>query len=105
MSRGTKNDKGKVRISLIPKEAIWGMANGLTYGANKYGDYNFMSGIEYTRLADACMRHLTAFLDGEDIDVESGNPHLDHAMASLAMLKFMTTRRIEMDDRYKGESK
>lgn len=104
MSKGTKNDKGKPRISLIPKEALWGMADAFTYGAKKYGDHNFRGGIEYTRLADACMRHLTAFISGEDLDDESGNCHIDHALASLGMLKFMMSHRKEMDDRYKDVS-
>lgn len=99
-SLGRKNDTGKPRISLIPKDAIWGMANGLTYGEKKYGTHNFRNGIQYSRLADACFRHLTAWLECENIDKESGNSHLDHALASLAMLKFMEIQRPEMDDRW-----
>lgn len=99
--RGTKDDKGKPDLSLNPKAATWGMARALTYGANKYGRYNFKKGIEYTRLSAACMRHLTAFLEGEDIDSESGNHHVHHALASLAMLADMIENRPEMDDRYK----
>lgn len=98
---GTKKDNGKPRISLIPKEAIWGCASALTFGADKYGQYNFMAGLKYTRLADAAMRHITQYLAGENTDPESGLSHLDHAMASLAMLKFMEARRPDMDDRYK----
>lgn len=98
---GNKNDSGKPRISLIPKEALWGMANAFTYGANKYAAHNFKNGIDYSRLADAAMRHLSAYMDGENIDDESGNCHLDHALASLAMLKFMSVNRKENDDRYK----
>ena len=97
---GTKNDKGKPSITLIPREAIWGCAQALTYGADKYGRHNFREGIEYSRLADACMRHLTAYMDGEAIDKESGNNHLYHAMASLAMLTWMDHNKPEMDDRW-----
>lgn len=100
---GKKNDSDKPNLALVPKEAYWGMANALTYGAKKYGSDNFKGGIAYRRLAAACLRHLTAFLDGEDIDVESGNPHLDHALASLGMLKYMVENRPDMDDRYKKE--
>lgn len=102
--KGKKNDDGKPSISLIPKEALWGMAKALTYGAKKYGRHNFREGISYSRLADACYRHLSAFIDGEDIDEESGNNHLYHALASLAMLTFMFHNRKNMDDRYKNES-
>jgi len=97
---GTKSDTGKPRLSLIPKSALWGMAKAFTYGEKKYGTHNFRKGISYSRLADATMRHLTAYMEGEDNDDESGNPHLDHALASLAMLKFMSVHRQGMDDRW-----
>lgn len=100
-SGGTKHDSGKPSISLIPKEALWGMATAFTFGCKKYGAHNFKQGITYSRLADACYRHLSAFMDGEDIDADSGNSHLYHALASLAMLTFMHERRPKMDDRYK----
>lgn len=102
---GKKNDQGKPRISLIPKDAIWSIANGLTYGEKKYGTHNFRSGIKYSRLLDAAYRHLTAWEEGEDVDQESGNNHLDHAGASLAMLMFMASNRPDMDDRWKKEPK
>lgn len=98
---GTKHDSGKPSISLIPKEALWGMATAFTYGSKKYGQHNFKEGIAYSRLADACYRHLSAFMNGENIDEESGNNHLYHALASLAMLTYMQEKKKEMDDRYK----
>ena len=42
-------------------------------------------------------------LYGEDIDADSGNNHLYHALASIAMLVFTHSRRPELDDRYKYE--
>lgn len=105
MNKGIKNDNGKPQITLIPKDAIWGMANAFGYGAGKYGRHNFRAGIAFSRLADAAQRHLTAYMEGENNDPESGLSHLDHAMASLAMLKFMDVNRKEMDDRYVLEKK
>lgn len=100
---GTKNDAGKSRISLIPREALWGMGDALGYGEKKYGTNNFRKGIAYSRLADAAIRHLTQFMDGEDIDKESGNHHLFHCLASVAMLVYMFYNKKNMDDRYKEE--
>jgi hypothetical protein len=105
MSGGIKHDNGKPRISLIPREALEGAAKALTFGANKYNAHNFKKGIEYSRLVDAVMRHLIAWVDGEDNDFESGLSHLDHALASLSMLKYMEVNKTEMDDRYKKETK
>lgn len=100
---GKKNDQGKPSITLIPKDALWGAAQALTFGAAKYGRHNFREGLAYSRLADAAMRHITAYMEGEDNDPESGLCHVDHAMASLAMLRFMTVHRKDMDDRWKPE--
>ena len=99
MSKGKKNDAEKPRLSLIPIEALYGLGKALAYGANKYGTYNFQSGLEYTRLADAAMRHITQFINEGTIDEESGNDHIAHALASLAMLSYMMKNKPEMDDR------
>jgi Domain of unknown function (DUF5664) len=102
---GIKADSLKPDLSLIPTDAIWGTAAALSYGANKYARHNFRKGIAYSRLVAATMRHLTAWNEGEELDSESGLSHLDHAMASLAMLKFMSVNKTEMDDRFKVEKK
>lgn len=98
---GSKNDSGKPRLSLVPKEAYWGMAAALTFGAQKYAPDNFKLGIDYRRISDAALRHITAFMDGEELDPESGLSHLDHALASLAMLKYMSVNVPACDDRFK----
>lgn len=97
---GTKHDGGKPPLSWIPREALEGCAQALAYGAKKYHRDNYKGGIEYSRLADACLRHLVAYMDGEDTDPESGLSHLDHFLAGAAMLKWMSLNRPEKDDRY-----
>jgi len=104
MSGGIKHDGGKPRISLIPREALEGAAKALTFGANKYNAHNFKKGLHYSRLVDAAMRHIIAWVNGEDNDPESGLSHLDHALASLSMLKYMEVNKPEMDDRYKEDN-
>lgn len=99
-STGTKNDSGKSRISLIPTDALVGMGNALKYGEQKYGTHNYRNGLAFSRLVDACLRHLSSWNEGENNDPESGLSHLDHALASLAMLKFMDVNRQDMDDRW-----
>ena len=61
--------------------------------------------IEHCRLADAAMRHIIAWANGEDADPESGLPHIDHAAASLNMLRGMMRLHPELDDRYKEGNK
>lgn len=99
--QGKKNDSGKPSITLIPTEAITGIAKGLTYGANKYGRWNYRDGISHSRLLDASLRHLLCVIDGEEIDEESGNYHIWHALASLAMYEWMRIHRPDLNDLYK----
>lgn len=98
---GTKFDKEKPKIHLLTKDSIFDIADVLTWGAKKYGIYNFMEGIEYTRLIDAAMRHLLKFSNGEDLDPESGKNHVAHAGANIIMLLWMIHNKKEFDDRFK----
>lgn len=82
---GKKNDKDKLRMDLIPSEAIIALAEVLTFGAKKYEDRNWEKGIEFERLFAACQRHLWSCWKGEWIDSESQLPHLYHAFTNLAM--------------------
>lgn len=81
--KGVKLDDGKLRLGLV----FGGFANGLkevgaigTFGANKYTDNGWQSvpnGVE--RYKDALLRHLFAWMSGEEYDQESGYRHLAHA--------------------------
>lgn len=77
----------KLPLHLVPPTAINYMAMSMAEGARKYGPYNYReTNVEVMTYIGATMRHLMAYLDGEYLDPESGNPHLAHAMASLAIL-------------------
>jgi hypothetical protein len=83
--RGVKYDGHKPRYDLIPPEILEALAKVLTYGAQLYGDRNWENGIEYRRLFAACQRHLWADWAGQELDRESGLPHLWHAATNIAM--------------------
>ncbi len=96
---GKKFDEGKLRFDLIPPEAEEALARVLTMGAAKYGDRNWEEGIKFSRLYAAMRRHLNSHRTGEVLDPESGLPHLDHALANLAMMvTFQSRGRVELDD-------
>lgn len=100
---GKKYDTGKLRIDLIPAQALEELAAVYTYGANKYADHNWRRGIKWSRVFGAMMRHLWAFWRGEDLDEESGLPHLAHAaFGCFALLEYRRTRR-DFDDRYRDD--
>lgn len=100
-NKGSKHDNGKAPIHMIPEDAILGMAEAFAYGAKKYDRFNYRKGIDLTRLTDSLMRHVLAYLKGEDIDPESGLHHTKHILANAAMIEFVRINRPEHDDRYK----
>lgn len=83
---GSKFDTNKIRMELLPPDALLGIASVFTFGAQKYDSWNWARGIEYSRLYGAMMRHMNAWYKGEELDPESGQSHLYHAGCCLMML-------------------
>lgn len=96
---GVKHDHDKLRIDLFPPEALEGISQILTFGAQKYGDRNWEKGMSWGRLFGALMRHSWAWWRGEDKDSESGYSHLWHAGCCLIFLITYEARKIGKDDR------
>jgi len=95
-----KFDSDKPDLSLCPKPALAAMARAFMHGEKKYGRYNYLTGgMTSSRLVAACMRHITDWQDGEDIDADSGNIHLGNAMACLAMLIDQMDKGVMVDNR------
>jgi hypothetical protein len=99
-----KFDDGKVDWTLVPFEALEGMAQVLTFGAKKYDSWNWTTGggFKWTRVLASCMRHLFAFMRGEDNDPESGLSHISHAQCNLLFLAYYIRNKNKFpnDDRY-----
>lgn len=85
---GTKHDGAKPDLTLLPKIFLDQTAQAFMYGEKKYGRHNYKKGMAWHRPAAAALRHITAWVDNENIDSESGLLHLAHASACLAMLMF-----------------
>lgn len=98
-----KFDSGKRRVDLVPTEAINALADILTAGAEKYGEHNWRHGMDWSRVYGAAQRHLLAFWGGDDIDEESGMPHLWHALTNIAFLVAYQAMSVGRDDRWKQE--
>lgn len=96
---GIKFDKGKVKLSLLTKESLIAEARAFEYGMYKYGKNNFKSGMDWSRIIDAALRHIIAFNEKEDFDQESSLNHLWHAKACLAMLIYYYENQVGKDDR------
>lgn len=96
---GIKHDSGKPRMELLDPYAMGQVSLVLTKGADKYSAYNWTNGIAYGRMLGAALRHIFAYIGGEDLDKETGLPHIAHAMAELMFLLGMSQRHPELDDR------
>lgn len=100
---GLKYDSEKPALAYIPKTALYEEGKAFVYGARKYEAWNYRNGIAVTRTLSAALRHVYQFLDGEDVDDESGATHLGSARANLAMAIDTLTNHPGLDDRFKGK--
>ena len=95
-----KYDEEKPKLDLLPFRAINEIGVVLTYGAEKYDEHNWRSGFHYGRTVAAALRHLFAWVNGQDFDPESGKLHIAHAACNLLFLLEMILTNTGTDDRY-----
>jgi hypothetical protein len=77
----------KIPMHLFPETARVYGALGLLDGMLKYGRANWREiGVRASIYYDAACRHLDAWFEGEELDPDSGLPHLCHAIACLAII-------------------
>ena len=78
----------KLPFSALPWAVIAEAAAGMGEGAIKYGKHNYEAvGIRHSIYFDACLRHLIADFLGEEIDPDSGIPHITKAISTLLVLR------------------
>lgn len=99
---GKKFDGGKPDFSLLPVEALTLVVEILDFGKIKYGAHNWRAGYAWSRIIAATLRHLFAWLRGEDLDPESGKSHLAHAICDLLFLLTFVITKVGTDDRYRA---
>ena len=129
MSEARRYNTGKLRWMLMDFEAMEPMIRVLMYGAHKYtifegkdgkhirgvdispeeakglkiiesGSDNWKAGLDYVQLLECNQRHQNAIARGEDIDPESGLPHIGHKMCNDMFLSWMMLHRPDLDNRY-----
>nr|WP_142850688.1 dATP/dGTP diphosphohydrolase domain-containing protein [Telmatospirillum sp. J64-1] len=101
MNTAQKFDSGKPPMGLIPRSALVAEAEVLAFGAKKYAKHNWRGGMEWSRLVDAALRHITAWNEGQDTDPETGASHLAHARCCLGFLIEYQEKGTGTDDRFK----
>lgn len=96
-----KHDQGKPDFSLLPSAALEEVVKVWTFGEDKYGSFNWAKGFSWRRPIAAALRHIFAWLKGEDLDPESGISHLAHACCCLLMVIHFQLYKTGVDNRYK----
>lgn len=84
--QSAKADKGKLELSLVNPELVKAVAEVRMYGTEKYGDSENWRKVEPKRYVDALYRHLLAYIEGNEVDEESGLSHLAHMACNLSFL-------------------
>ncbi len=76
VNQALRYNAGKNRLHLIPPIVLIELGKHYTYGAGKYHDHNWMTGLPYGECYGSLLRHLFAWYNGESTDEESGSHHL-----------------------------
>lgn len=84
--QSAKADKGKLELSLVNPELVKAVAEVRMYGTEKYGDSENWRKVEPKRYVDALYRHLLAYIEGNEVDEESGLSHLSHMACNISFL-------------------
>ena len=95
-------NQGKTQWELMPVAALEEVAKVFTYGAKKYDPDNWRKGFPWRSVFGSGMRHMMAWLGGEDVDPESGIHHLAHAACNMLFILEYTKTQVGVDDRYKS---
>ena len=86
-SQTAKRDAGKPKLSLVPSQIIWDIAQVREYGNAKYHDPENWRTVEIGRYIDALYRHFLRFLDDpKGKDEESGIEHYKHMACNMAFI-------------------
>lgn len=90
---------GKPGVDQIPAEVLLELGQVYTYGMQKYHRDNWKQGNDWHEFYGSALRHLLAFQSGEDIDPESGLPHLVHAAWNCITLRWYQLAGVGQDTR------
>lgn len=100
VNTGKKHDDGKPPLALLSSSALIEIAKVLDFGAKKYDPWNWKGGFKWSRVASAVLRHIFAWLGGEDKDPETGLSHIAHAGCGILFILDFEVNKLGTDDRY-----
>ena len=90
----------KPPLSTVPLPVLFEVGAAMLEGACKYRRHNYrVAGVRGSVYFDAAWRHLAAWWEGEDIDLDSGLHHVSKAIATLVVLRDAMMNDKFVDDR------
>ncbi len=89
----SKKNEAKPELGLVYHSAMIAIAKVRRFGIDKHGNSEDWRTTKEWQHQDAMLRHLFAYIEGEELDPESGLPHLAH---------LMTTAMLEIERHYGG---
>lgn len=92
-------NEGKLKWSLIDFESFEDMVRVLEFGTEKYGVDNWKKGLPTKEIVESMLRHTFAYLNGENLDPESGFSHIAHIQCNAMYLAYMNKHKPEFDNR------
>jgi hypothetical protein len=103
--RGIRNNEGKPRWGFMDFKAMEPMIKVLEQFGDQPGSENWKKGLLTVEICESLIRHVAAYLSGEDNDPKSKEPHVGHILSNAMFLSHMHLFRPDMDNRGKKEGK
>lgn len=98
-------NESKLQWSLVDYKSLEPMVRVLEFGAKKYDIDNWKKGLDTLQVCESLLRHIYAFMDGEDIDPESGESHIGHMMCNTLFLSYTLSNKPNFDIRRRNKIK
>jgi hypothetical protein len=87
-SKSLRYNEEKPKWSLVHYKSLEPMVRVLEMGAKKYSPDNWKIGLNRSEILESTMRHLTALMDGELLDKESGISHMAHIQCNAMFYNY-----------------
>ena len=92
-SGASRNDVGKIRLDLIPPEALLELGEVFGEGAVRHGDENWKKGMPNAVVINHMMRHLLLYIKGD-----RDEPHMGKVMFGCCVLIWNEENNINLED-------
>ena len=92
-SGASRNDIGKIRLDLIPPEALLELGEVFGEGAVRHGDENWKKGMPNSVVINHMMRHLLLYMTGD-----RDEPHMGKVMFGCCVLIWNEENNIDIEE-------